>query len=57
MGIWPGVGVISELLEQGLEQVLERVAEDVWVVEGPNVPFLGLSFGTRMTIIRLANDL
>lgn len=40
-----------------LEQVLERVAEDVWVVEGPNVPFLGLSFGTRMTIIRLANDL
>ncbi len=33
--------------------VLESVDQDIWIVEGPEVPFLGLMVGTRMTIIRL----
>jgi hypothetical protein len=37
--------------------VLESVDQDIWIVEGPDVPFLGLMVGTRMTIIRLGEEL
>ena len=37
--------------------VLELVDKDIWVVEGPDVPFLGLMVGTRMTIVRLGGEL
>ena len=37
--------------------VLESVDEDIWVVDGPNVPFLGLMVGTRMTVVRLGGEL
>ena len=33
--------------------MLEYVASDIWIAEGPRVPFLGMSLETRMTIIRL----
>lgn len=33
--------------------VLKRVAEEVWIVDGPLIRFYGLPFTTRMTIIRL----
>jgi hypothetical protein len=36
---------------------LEQVDKDIWVVEGPKVRFLGLMLGTRMTVIRLGDDL
>ncbi len=34
---------------------LERVAEDLWLAEGPTVPFLGIPYPTRMAVVRLAN--
>ena len=37
--------------------VLESVDKDIWVVEGPEVPFLGLMVGTRMTVVRLGDEL
>jgi hypothetical protein len=37
--------------------VLESVDTDIWVVEGPEVPFLGLMVGTRMTIVQLGDEL
>ena len=37
--------------------VLELVDKDTWIVEGPELPFLGLMVGTRMTIVRLGDEL
>jgi hypothetical protein len=37
--------------------VLELVDKDIWVVDGPEVPFLGLMVGTRMTIVRVGDEL
>lgn len=34
---------------------MQQLAENIWIVEGPSVPFLGLPYSTRMTIIRLDN--
>jgi hypothetical protein len=34
---------------------MEALANEIWVFEGGSVPFLGLPFSTRMTIIRLSN--
>lgn len=36
---------------------LEQVGEDIWVANGPEVPFLGLMVGTRMTVVRLGEKL
>ena len=40
---------------------LKRVADDIWVVDGPlirfGLPFLKMPFPTRMTIIRIGGDL
>lgn len=35
---------------------MQQLATDIWIVEGPTVPFLGLPFSTRMTVVRLADD-
>ena len=37
--------------------ILEQVGEDIWLVEGPRIAFLGLTVGTRMTIVRLGEEL
>ena len=37
--------------------VLESVDEGIWIVEGPELPFLGLMVGTRMTVVRLGEEL
>lgn len=37
--------------------VLESVDKDIWVVDGPEVPFLGLMVGTRMTVVRLREEI
>ena len=37
--------------------VLESAGKAIWVVEGPEVPFLGLMVGTRMTVVRLGEEL
>lgn len=34
---------------------MEKLAQDIWIFDGSAVPFLGLPFSTRMTIIRLSN--
>ncbi|EKE72996.1 DUF4336 domain-containing protein [Gallaecimonas xiamenensis] len=34
---------------------MERIAENLWVAEGPSVPFFTLPYSTRMTLIRLAD--
>ncbi|GGB20025.1 DUF4336 domain-containing protein [Agarivorans gilvus] len=34
---------------------MQQLAADIWIEEGPSVPFLGLPFSTRMTVVRLAN--
>lgn len=40
---------------------LKRVADDVWIVDGPTIlfgpPLLKMSFSTRMTVIRIGADL
>jgi hypothetical protein len=40
---------------------LKRVAEDIWIVDGPVIrfgpPLLKMPFSTRMTIIRIGGDL
>lgn len=33
----------------------KRVADDVWVVDGPVIRFFGMPFSTRATIVRLPN--
>ena len=35
----------------------EQLGDDIWVVDGPEIPFLGLMVGTRMTIVRLGEEL
>jgi hypothetical protein len=35
--------------------VLKPVAENIWIVDGPEISFGGLPFSTRMTVIRLQN--
>ncbi len=36
---------------------IEQLEEDIWVADGPSIPFLGLDIGSRMTIIRLGSKL
>ncbi|AJI53514.1 DUF4336 domain-containing protein [Francisella philomiragia] len=36
--------------------MLNQLAENIWVVDGGAVPFFGLPYTTRMTIIRLENN-
>ena len=36
--------------------MLNKVAENIWTVDGDAVPFFGLPYTTRMTVIRLADD-
>ncbi|MBK2095872.1 DUF4336 domain-containing protein [Francisella philomiragia] len=36
--------------------MLNQLAENIWVVDGGVVPFFGLPYTTRMTIIRLENN-
>lgn len=36
-------------------QVLKPVAKDIWIVDGPLIKFKGVSFPTRMTIVRLSS--
>nr|WP_298137437.1 DUF4336 domain-containing protein [uncultured Pseudomonas sp.] len=35
--------------------MLTRVGDDIWTVEGPAVPFYGMPYSTRMTVVRLAD--
>ena len=35
---------------------LKPVAENIWIVDGPEITFGGMPFSTRMTVIRLANN-
>ncbi len=39
----------------GVCMPMNMIAENIWVIEGDVVRFYGLSFSTRMTVIRLAN--
>lgn len=32
---------------------LEPIAEEIWIAEGGTVPFLGMPYSTRMTLVRL----
>ncbi|WP_027854170.1 DUF4336 domain-containing protein [Marinobacterium litorale] len=34
---------------------MERLADEIWIADGAPVPFLGLPFSTRMTVVRLSN--
>lgn len=34
---------------------MRQLAENLFVVDGPNVPFMGCAFSTRMTVIRLSD--
>tara|TARA_Y100001956_G_C3955451_1_gene114519 strand:- start:39 stop:476 length:438 start_codon:yes stop_codon:yes gene_type:complete len=34
---------------------MEKLADNIWIVDGDTVQFLGLPFSTRMTVIRLAD--
>ncbi|CAM0554104.1 DUF4336 domain-containing protein [Vreelandella titanicae] len=36
-------------------QVLKFVAKDIWIVDGPLIKFKGVSFPTRMTVVRLSS--
>ncbi len=36
--------------------MLNKIAENIWTVDGSTVNFLGIPFTTRMTIIRLADN-
>jgi len=33
--------------------MLERIEEDIWIADGPNVSFYGFPYPTRMTVVRL----
>ena len=33
---------------------LQPLGPDIWMVDGPTIPFYGIPFPTRMTVIRLA---
>ncbi len=34
---------------------LKPLADDIWIVDGPEISFYGLPFSTRMTVIRLSD--
>lgn len=34
--------------------ILEQLGPDLWIAEGPIVPFFGIDYPTRMTMVRLA---
>ncbi|WP_460273997.1 DUF4336 domain-containing protein [Celeribacter sp. ULVN23_4] len=36
---------------------LKPVAPEIWIADGPSVPFYGINFPTRMTVIRVAGKL
>ncbi len=36
--------------------ILNKVAENIWTIEGDVVSFYGLPYPTRMTVVRLSND-
>jgi Domain of unknown function (DUF4336) len=35
--------------------VLIEIARDIWIADGPCVPFLGIPYPTRMTVVRLSD--
>jgi len=35
--------------------LLQPLAPDIWLADGPSVPFLGVPFPTRMAVVRLRN--
>lgn len=35
--------------------MLTEVDRDIWIADGPSVPFLGVPYPTRMTVVRLAH--
>jgi hypothetical protein len=35
--------------------MLTTVDRDIWIADGPSVPFLGVPYPTRMTVVRLRN--
>ena len=35
--------------------MLSEVERDIWVADGPSVPFFGFRYPTRMTVVRLAD--
>ncbi|WP_375688659.1 DUF4336 domain-containing protein [Pseudooceanicola sp. LIPI14-2-Ac024] len=35
-------------------EVLKPVADDIWIVDGPEIRFYGMPFSTRMTVVRLS---
>lgn len=37
--------------------MLQSVATDVWIADGPTVPFFGIPYATRMAVIRLPEGL
>ncbi len=37
------------------DEVLNKLDENIWIVDGDAVPFFGFPFTTRMTVIRLSN--
>nr|WP_269814567.1 DUF4336 domain-containing protein [Amphritea pacifica] len=39
-----------------MESVVTEIGENIWIFEGPAVPFFTLPYTTRMTIIRLPGD-
>ena len=39
----------------GSRVVMEKLAENLWLVDGETVSFLGLPYRTRMTVIRLSD--
>jgi len=41
---------------QDIAGLLEPVAPNIWVAEGSSVPFLGMTLGTRMTVVRLRDE-
>lgn len=40
-----------------MNEAIESIGEDIWIVDGGNVDFLGLTFPTRMTIVRVGDEL
>ncbi|MEF1292096.1 DUF4336 domain-containing protein [Vibrio sp. M260118] len=34
---------------------MEKLAQDIWIFNGNSVPFFGLPYSTRMTVVRLSS--
>ena len=35
--------------------MLTEIDRDIWIAEGPSVPFFGVPYPTRMTLVRLSD--